>query len=162
MMHECNSGESTHQGCIHASCRPYGVDTLPKGWHDAWMQPWRVDSPGLHSCIIMANGHNILKHCAALKGLRLKYLYYCKFENMLEQYESQYYICIYILTHVAVLAVPPGLTATTSSHMVTRHAVLTVTRVLTPGAIFTLCTLLITSIYQQVKWGYYALQYISL
>ena len=69
MMHECSPGESARQGCIHASCRPYGVDTLPKGRHDAWMQPWWADSPGLHSCIMTTNGHNALKHYAALKGL---------------------------------------------------------------------------------------------
>ena len=70
MMHECSPGESACQYCIHASCRPYRVDTLPKGRHDAWMQHWRVDSPGLHSCIMTTNGHNTLKHYAALKWVK--------------------------------------------------------------------------------------------
>ena len=33
------------------------------------MQPWRVYSPGLHSCIVTTNGHTALKHCVALEGL---------------------------------------------------------------------------------------------
>ena len=41
MMHSCTPGQSTRQCCIqwihgfHASCRPYGVETLPMGRHDA-------------------------------------------------------------------------------------------------------------------------------
>ena len=69
MMHECSLGESTRQGYIHASCWPFGSVSTPQGRHDAWMQPWWVDSPGLHSCIMTTNGYNSLKHCAALKGL---------------------------------------------------------------------------------------------
>ena len=35
MMHECSPGESTRQGCIHASCRPYRSVSTPSGRHDA-------------------------------------------------------------------------------------------------------------------------------
>ena len=34
------------------------------------MQPWGLDSPGLHSYIIPTKGHSAFKHYADLKGLR--------------------------------------------------------------------------------------------
>ena len=41
---------SIHQCWFKASCQPYWIESFLKGIrkHDAWMQPWWVDSPGLH------------------------------------------------------------------------------------------------------------------
>ena len=75
----------THKCCIYASCWAYGVDTLPKGQHDAPMQQQQVTCWHclgaswrclcyllmLHSCIMQTKGHSALKHYAALNGLRV-------------------------------------------------------------------------------------------
>ena len=58
MMHACSPGESTRHDCSHASCGPYGVDTLGLG--ESTRQGTHHDDD---------RGHTSLKPCAVLKEL---------------------------------------------------------------------------------------------
>ena len=55
---------SIDKSIVLASCQPYGIDILPKGWYDTSMQP-----PGLHESIMTIADIEAFKHQASLEGI---------------------------------------------------------------------------------------------
>ena len=64
-MHECSPREYARQGCIYASCRPFGSVSTFKGWHDAIIGGLLVSAAFMH---YDGKGHRAFTHYAAFKG----------------------------------------------------------------------------------------------